>query len=45
MSPRALTCGSVVPLISRDQPALLQVCLIFTAGMGWEKIVATAVGK
>lgn len=29
----------------RDQPALLQICLIFTAGMGWEKIVATAVGK
>lgn len=30
---------------SRDQPVLLQICLIFTAGMGWEKIVATAVGK
>lgn len=30
---------------NRDQPALLQICLIFTAGMGWEKILATAVGK
>jgi len=30
---------------SRDQPAMLQICLIFTAGMGWEKILATVVGK
>ncbi len=30
---------------NRDQPVLLQICLIFTAGMGWEKIVATAIGK
>ena len=30
---------------NRGQSALLQICLIFTAGMGWRKIVATAVGK
>ena len=30
---------------NKDQPVLLQIGLIFTAGMGWEKIVATAIGK
>lgn len=28
--------------LSRDRPIFLQLALIFTAGMGWEKIVATA---
>lgn len=28
--------------LSRDRPMFLQLALIFTAGMGWEKIVATA---
>ncbi|HEV3330584.1 MAG TPA: hypothetical protein VG096_06370 [Bryobacteraceae bacterium] len=27
------------------QPVLVQIGLIFTTGMGWEKIVATVVGK
>ena len=31
--------------LTRGQPVLLQIGLIFSAGMGWEKIVATAVGK
>jgi hypothetical protein len=31
--------------LSADQPILVQVGLIFTTGMGWEKIVATVVGK
>ena len=31
--------------LNKDQPAFLQICLIFTAGMGWEKILATALGK
>src|SRR5262249_14599441 len=31
--------------LNKGQPVLMQVCLIFTAGMGWEKIVATVVGK
>ncbi len=30
---------------NKDQPVLLQICLIFTAGMGWEKIAATVIGK
>ena len=30
---------------NRDKPILLQIGLIFSAGMGWEKIVSTAVGK
>lgn len=31
--------------LNKDQPILLQICLVFTAGMGWEKIVATAIGR
>ncbi len=31
--------------LSTGQPVLVQIGLIFTTGMGWEKIVATAVGK
>jgi len=31
--------------LNKGQPVFMHVCLIFTAGMGWEKIVATAVGK
>lgn len=30
---------------NKDQPIFLQIAVIFTAGMGWEKIVATAIGK
>jgi len=30
---------------NRDKPLLLQIGVIFSAGMGWEKIVSTAVGK
>lgn len=30
---------------SRDQPLFLKIVVIFSAGMGWEKIVSTAVGK
>jgi hypothetical protein len=28
-----------------DQPLLLKIVVIFSAGMGWEKIVSTAIGK
>lgn len=31
--------------LNKDKPILLQIGLIFTAGMGWEKIVATAIGR
>lgn len=31
--------------LSRQRPLLLQLVLIFSAGMGWEKLVATALGK
>ncbi|MFB3922927.1 MAG: hypothetical protein ACE145_14475 [Terriglobia bacterium] len=31
--------------LTRDRPMLVQIGLIFAAGMGWEKIVATAMGK
>ena len=31
--------------LSRDRPMFLQLALIFTAGMGWEKIVATAMQR
>jgi predicted small integral membrane protein len=31
--------------LSRDRPMLVQVGLIFAAGMGWEKLVSTALGK
>ena len=31
--------------VSSGQPVLVQVALIFATGMGWEKLVATAVGK
>lgn len=31
--------------LNKDQPIFLQICLVFTAGMGWEKIVSTALGK
>ncbi len=30
---------------SADQPFLVQIALIFTSGMGWEKIIATINGK
>ena len=32
-------------MMSTDRPVLVQIGLIFTTGMGWEKIVATAIGK
>jgi hypothetical protein len=28
-----------------DQPLFLKIVVIFSAGMGWEKIVSTAIGK
>lgn len=31
--------------LSQGDPVLVRIALIFTAGMGWEKIVATAIGK
>jgi len=31
--------------LSTDQPILVQLGLMFATGMGWEKIVATLVGK
>ena len=30
---------------SKNRPAFLQIGLIFSAGMGWEKILATAAGN
>lgn len=31
--------------LNRNRPMLLQIALVFAAGMGWEKIVATAIGR
>lgn len=31
--------------LNTDKPVLLQIGVIFSAGMGWEKIVSTALGK
>ena len=31
--------------LTKGQPILVQIGLVFTAGMGWEKIVAAAIGK
>jgi hypothetical protein len=31
--------------LNRNRPMFVQMALIFTAGMGWEKIVATVVGN
>ncbi len=30
---------------NRDQPVLVQIIVIFTAGMGWEKILSTVTGR
>ncbi|MBI3680586.1 MAG: hypothetical protein HY235_09340 [Acidobacteria bacterium] len=32
-------------IINQNQPVLVQLGLIMTTGVGWEKIVATAIGK
>jgi len=31
--------------LNKDQPVFVQIALMFSAGMGWEKIVATVMGK
>ncbi len=31
--------------LNRNRPVFVQLALIFAAGMGWEKIVATVIGK
>ena len=31
--------------LNADNPVFVRIALIFTAGMGWEKIVSTAIGK
>jgi hypothetical protein len=31
--------------LNPDNPVIVRIALIFTAGMGWEKIVSTAIGK
>jgi hypothetical protein len=31
--------------LNQDNPVFVRIALIFTAGMGWEKIVSTAIGK
>ena len=31
--------------LTRGRPVLVQIGVIFAAGMGWEKLIATAIGK
>jgi len=31
--------------LTSDNPVFVRIALIFSAGMGWEKIVSTAIGK